>query len=60
MRLYLYVELDTGGRVTVSGHDLSVEDVNETFAMLAGHVVSSITYKEPIDTPLSHDPGQTD
>jgi hypothetical protein len=51
--LYIHVELDSGGRVNISGDDLSAEDVNEVFGILGGKTVSSSwTSSESIDVPL--------
>lgn len=41
MRIYVHVQLDSGGKVTVEGHDLTAEDVNEVFRTLAGKQVES-------------------
>lgn len=52
MKVYVYVELDTGGRITISGNDLTAEDVSETFKLLAHHTVTSVTVEdEAIDMP---------
>jgi hypothetical protein len=56
VRLYIHVELDSGGRVNISGDDLSAEDVNEVFTILGGKTVSSSwTSSESIDIPLPTD-----
>lgn len=46
MRLYVHVILDSGGKVTIEGHDLTADDVNELFRALGGKQVESVPPKE--------------
>lgn len=53
MKVWVTVILDSGGKITVTGEDLTAEDVNEVFGILSGKVVmSSLLGAESIDTPL--------
>ena len=59
MRLYLHVQLDSGGSVTVTGEHLTAEDVNEVWTILGGHVVHRSTATlDDADTPKA--PGAAD
>lgn len=53
MRLYVNIQLDTGGVINLSGSNLSTEDVSAAFNLLANHTVQTVTVEdEAIDTPL--------
>lgn len=60
MRLYVNLQLDTGGVINISGNDLSSEDVSATFNLLASHTVTTVTVEdEAMDLPLPGK-GETD
>jgi len=50
VRLYVHVILDSGGRVTIEGHDLTAEDINEVFRTLAGKQVESVPPEKATQT----------
>jgi len=46
MKLQILVELDSGGSVLIEGENLSAEDVNEVFGILAHKKIGSVEHKE--------------
>jgi hypothetical protein len=53
MRLFVHIILDSGGRFTIEGRDLSAEDVNEIFGIISGKEIESLKQEpESIDDPL--------
>jgi len=50
VRLYVHIQLDAGGKVTIQGEDLSADDIHEVFRALAGKQVESVPDKTKTET----------
>lgn len=46
MTLSIQVVLDSGGTITITGEDLTAEDVNEVFTILSGKQIGSAVTTE--------------